>query len=603
MPKNILQARRTLTSAMTKTTLAAKPKTSTFTQYLDPDERVPDVETARNPETATPLLHTARLLKSGAFTYCEPEKRKGYRFLAASPNALKDLGLSVDEPLNPEFQQLVSGQKLAENPYPYSQAYAGWQFGVFAGQLGDGRVVNLFEIEGKDQRYEVQLKGSGKTPFSRFADGKAVLRSSIREFLISESLNAIGIPTTRALSLSYLPKTFAQRSRAETCAVVCRFAPSWIRIGTFDLYHWRGDRKGMFNLANYVIEEVFHGENQLVQESKYRESFSSIGEFTKYDKMYLEIVKRNAQTVAKWKAYGFLNGVLNTDNTSILGLSIDFGPFAFMDKFDPNYTSNHDDVSLMYSYLNMSSAIWWNLTRLGEDVAELIGAGDEIVKHPVFQEKGIKKEWEDKIIKRATDVIELAGKEYQDTFMDTFIQAFGKRVGLCDCTKEDYDDLIAPMLEMLEKSKLDFNNFFLQLQVAKLESTDLNYLAQSFIPESYDENEINYIPKDEAVEKIEQWLQKFRSALVAKRVSDEERLSVASQVNPKFIPRGWILEEVVEQAEDSRCEDISLLEKAIKMSTNPFDESMWGDELKDVEKKWTQSADSEKSMLQCSCSS
>ena len=305
--------------------------------------------------------------------------------------------------------------------------------------------MNLFEVpknvpdKNNRHKYELQLKGAGMTPYSRFADGKAVIRSSIREYIISEHLNAVGIPTTRALSLSYLPETFAQRHRAEKCAIVSRFAELWVRLGTFDLYRWRSDRDGIKELSDYVINELFtiDGEkfgflNKVLSERNdfFDSSKETIGELTDYDKMYLETIVRNASTTAIWQSYGFLNGVLNTDNTSVLGLSIDFGPFSIMDKYDPNFTPNSEDHELRYSYRNTPTAIWWNLTRMGENLAELIGAGSEILNDQFFKENGIKKEWEDRIITRATKLIEAGGELYQYAFTKKYVETIFNRLGL-----------------------------------------------------------------------------------------------------------------------------------------------------------------------------
>lgn len=254
-------------------TFARLPKRSSLPKALDPDNAIKTEDTAA--ENEKNVIRQPRILHEGAFSWSIPEERKEYKFITASKPALHDLGLPDNEEQDPEFRKIVSGEfyhdlsfRKTDFPFPYAQAYAGWQFGQFAGQLGDGRVHNLFEIpKPKDNKlpstkfnrkeYEVQLKGSGKTPYSRFADGKAVIRSSIREYIISEHLNQIGIPTTRALSLTYLPQTLAQRYAAERCAIVSRFAESWIRLGTFDLYRWRFDMFGLRKLADYVIEELF----------------------------------------------------------------------------------------------------------------------------------------------------------------------------------------------------------------------------------------------------------------------------------------------------------------------------------------------------------
>jgi serine/tyrosine/threonine adenylyltransferase len=265
------------------------------------------------------------MVKSALYTFVRPDPSEpNPELLAVSPLALRTLGLAPSEASTSTFLALVSGNPsgFESEVYPWAQCYGGWQFGQWAGQLGDGRAISLFEATNPDtgERFELQLKGAGQTPYSRFADGRAVLRSSIREFVASEYLHAIGIPTTRALSLTLLPSNRAIRERVEPCAIVCRFAQSWVRFGTFDLLRWRGDRKNLRVLADYVRTEVL----KLGEEIK-------DGSGNRYEETYREIARRNARTVAKWQAYGFMNGVLNTDNTSVLGLSLDFGPFSFMD--------------------------------------------------------------------------------------------------------------------------------------------------------------------------------------------------------------------------------------------------------------------------------
>ncbi|RCK63588.1 hypothetical protein Cantr_10015 [Candida viswanathii] len=607
------------------------PKTSTFTKVITPDKRVPDVDTAlANKDNIT---NTPRNLVGGGFTWVLPTVRDEYEFLTANPRALKDLGLSEDEAQDPVFQLIVSGEFyqdkttfLKENfPMPYAQAYAGWQFGQFAGQLGDGRVVNLFEIpkafpdvENRDV-YEIQLKGAGKTPFSRFADGKAVFRSSIREYIISEHLNAIGIPTTRALSLTYLPSTIAQRHGAERCAIVARFAESWVRLGSFDLYRWRGDRQGVKELADYVINELFTINGIKFQNFEkiakpkpelFNDSGVKLEDLTDYDKMYYETIIRNAETTAICQGYGFLNGVLNTDNTSILGLTIDFGPFSIMDKYDPNYTPNSEDHEARYGYRNVPTAIWWNLTRLGEDLAELIGAGNQLLSNPEFAE-AVKEEWEDAIIKRATKIIETGGEIYQYAYTKKYVETFFNRLGLSheliDPQNPDLQvsNIIQPMLDVLFKIQTDFNLFFLQLQGIDFDAASPNYveIAEKEFLANFDFNTFRH-HKEDIVKSISEWLITYHD-LLEKTKQYKETTPNSADYNPKFLPRNWILDQVINQAQESRGAETSYLEKLQKMSSNPFDPAKWGDDLKELEQSWLLQGNKgdEYAMLQCGCSS
>lgn len=596
--------------------LSQIPKKSTFTSRLKPDQVIKTPEIALKNERN--IIHTPRILESGAFSYTLPEERKQYKYLTSSPQALKDLGLDPDQVNDPSYQKIVSGEAYKDEdflktvPFPYSQAYAGWQFGSFAGQLGDGRVTNLFEVpkHKNDQSrnrnvYEVQLKGSGLTPFSRFADGKAVIRSSIREYIISEHLNSIGISTTRALALTFLPETRAKRYMYEKCGVVARFAELWVRLGSFDLYRMRGNIDGIKELSDYCIEELFtlaNGDKFPIFNEIMASNNSFLKDFdddplTDYDKLFFEIVIRNAQSTAKWQTYGFLNGVLNTDNTSVLGLSMDYGPFSIMDKFQPNYTPNSEDLESRYGYRNTPTAIWWNLTRLGEDMAQLFG--DNI---PVSDPH-----WEDNVIKRATKVIEAASNIYTYSFTKKYVECFYNRLGLSIdlINKVEPDEqnqlLIAPLLKVLEKIGCDFNRFFVKLQEAEFDADnmDFNKIAELLIVE---ENML--YSKEEMIEMLSEWLEVFQKEL-KKSENLGYRRDTAKQYNPLFLPRNWILDEVIDSVESSNTDDLTYLKKLEKMAFNPYDSSKWGDELKDVESKWLQQGEiGEKySMLQCSCSS
>lgn len=607
------------------------PKLSSFTSAISADSLINTKEIAR--DNVNNIIRTPRVLKDGGFSWSIPEQRKEYQYFTSSPRALADLGLPLNETENDEYRSIVSGRFYEETdfeeagfPFPYAQAYAGWQFGQFAGQLGDGRVHNLFEVpKATDEsrrlpnrhKYELQLKGSGKTPYSRFADGKAVLRSSIREYIISEHLNSIGIPTTRALSLTYLPKTYAVRHAAEKCAIVSRFAELWIRCGSFDLYRWRFDIKGAHKLASYIIEELFTMEDgvkfpyltdlQKDCQELFDKAHPSLGDLTDFDKMYLEIIIRTASTGALWQCYGFLNGVLNTDNTSILGLSMDFGPFSIMDQFNPKYSPNSEDHQLRYSYENTPTALWWNMTRLGEDLAHLIGAGTEYIDKPELLNGAFGEDWEERIVKRATAVIEFGGELYKYAFTKKYIETFFARLGypVRMSSIEDPDQhnnaLIVPMLEMFEKTRCDFNRFFIELHNADVYSStfDEYAFADSILLKEVDEHD-NY-DREELREVVVEWLNLFKS------YSWEEPLdkALSAKSNPLFLPRGWILEEVVEFTQESQGDDLLYLHKLEKMAFNPFEPAKWGNELKDLEKKWMLQGDrsDDYTMLRCSCSS
>lgn len=316
------------------------PKTWRFTSALPADPTFPTpADSHRLPRDE----FNPRQVPGALYTWVRPARQKNPELLAVSPAALADLGISPAEVGTDDFLGLVSGNKifgwdedtLQGDGYPWAQCYGGFQFGQWAGQLGDGRAISLFEATSPNSgvRYELQLKGAGRTPYSRFADGKAVLRSSIREWLVSESLNALGVPTTRALALTSLPYNKAVRDGFEPCAIVLRFAQSWLRLGSFDILRARGDRDLIRKLATYVAEDVFGGWDKLpgrlgnpdepgedVTQPTRGVAAETIegpddAAENRFTRMYREVARRNAITVAHWQAYGFMNGVLVSTRT------------------------------------------------------------------------------------------------------------------------------------------------------------------------------------------------------------------------------------------------------------------------------------------------
>lgn len=602
-------------------TLANAPKTSLFTEFLPPDNLLPSPEISKNaPEE---LLRRARILQEGLFSYVAPEPREEYKFLMHSPSALHDLGLHPDEAQNEHFQSIMSGQTHLEKPYPYAQAYAGFQFGTWAGQLGDGRVINLFDIKNPQsgKRYEIQIKGGGLTPFSRFADGKAVLRSSIREFLGSEAAHALGIPTSRALAITALPKTVARRERLETCAVVTRMAESWVRFGTFDLVRRQNRGKDVRLLADYVIDKVYGGEDQLVEPHEplvgKREEGQTEEEFaakekeneatsqSRYVRLYREIVRRNAYLLGRCQVYGLLNGVLNTDNTSVLGLSIDYGPFAFMDTFDPSYTPNHDDGHLRYSYRSMPETMWWNLVKLGEDLGLLLGAGSH-VDDPKFQdEEGyLNEEYAESVQEQAIAVLRLAEEEYKRVYQATLDDGFRKRLGLVTQKDTDHRDLIKPLLDIFSDGSLDLNQTFRGLgDIAlfaeeKLDDGALTNEVKDFYPTKASSMAMSMADDNRRL--LVKWLHTYHARLQEEgNTDDAARKARMDAVNPKFVLKNWILQEVIERVERDR--DYKILEDVLHMSLNPFQEE-WGRNIVD-EMRFTGEVPASFRDAVCSCSS
>jgi uncharacterized protein YdiU (UPF0061 family) len=601
------------------------PKTWKFTSSLPPDSQYPTPKASH--ETPRDEFEP-RQVPGALFTWIRPEEAKEPELLAVSPTALRDLGIRARDEKTEEFLQTVAGNKLhgwdeekLEGGYPWAQRYGGWQFGSWAGQLGDGRAISLFETRNPETgiQYELQLKGAGITPYSRFADGKAVLRSSIREFIVSEALNALNIPTTRALSLTLLPHSKVRRETIEPGAIVARFAQSWLRIGNFDILRARGERDLIRKLSTYIAEDVFPGWESLPGRLPDSEKSSAIdpvrnipsttiegpdgAEENRFTRLYREIVRRNARMVANWQAYAFTNGVLNTDNTSIFGLSIDFGPFAFLDNFDPNYTPNHDDYSLRYSYRNQPTIIWWNLVRLGESLGELMGIGPDVDTEE-FIEKGIREEDADKLVARAEGIIDRTGEEYKAVFLDEYKRLMTARLGLKTFREEDFESLFSELLDSMEALELDFNQFFRKLSSLNLSAlgSDAERKAAAGVFFHHEGVSATAVSEDEARARLAAWLDKWRQRVVedwGDAAPDAERHAAMKRVNPKFVPKSWVLDELIRRVEKGGEREI--LDRVLHMALHPFEDE-WGWDRAE-EERFCGDVPRQDRAMQCSCSS
>lgn len=633
-------------------TLKNLPKSWHFTSSLPPDPVFPTPADSHK----TPRDEIApRQVRGGLFTWVRPETQTDPELLAVSPAALRDLNIAPAEAATDAFRQFAAGNTLYEwdeatltgEGYPWAQLYGGFQFGQWAGQLGDGRAISLFETPGRaEARYEVQLKGAGRTPYSRFADGKAVLRSSIREAVVSEALHALGIPSTRALALSLLPRNRVVRENGfEPGAVVVRFAQSWVRLGNFDILRARGDRALIRTLATYVAEDVLGGWDRLPGRLSDPANPAEAPDLelpprgvvgrddvqgppeaaeNRFSRLYREVVRRNATTVAKWQAYGFMNGVLNTDNTSIYGLSIDFGPFAFMDNFDPAYTPNHDDHMLRYSYRNQPTIIWWNLVRFGEAIGELLGAA-HTVDSDKFINEGVSEGPEaEELVARAEKLITQAGEEYKAVFLAEYKRLMTARLGLRRFQESDFKDLFSELLDTMESLELDFNHFFRRLSSLKVAdlATEESRTEKASLFFHKEGISASGVSEDEARKRTAQWLDSWRARILedwgaegpdgARTVDaakEEERIASMKRVNPSFVPRSFILDEVIRRVEKEGERDV--LRRVLHMALNPFEDEWHGREFdgaayegdREEEVRWTGDVPKFERAMQCSCSS
>jgi uncharacterized protein YdiU (UPF0061 family) len=305
-----------------------------------------------------------------------------------------------------------------------------------------------------------------------------------------------------------------------------------------------------------------------------------------------------------WQAYGFMNGVLNTDNTSIFGLSMDYGPFAFMDNFDPSYTPNHDDHMLRYSYRAQPSIIWWNLVRLGEAVGELVGAGDR-VDDETFVTKGVDEDFAPVLIKRAETIIDQIGEEYKAVFLSEYRDLMTLRLGLKTQKDSDFDTLFSELLDTMEALELDFNHFFRRLSTVTLDDVSTKEKRESTATRFFHHDGVTGLNESDesGKEKIGKWLDSWRARIEedwgAESSADEDRCKAMKAVNPNFVPRGWLLDEIIDRVQNKGDRDI--LQGVMEMSLNPFqDEWKWNEE---IEKKYSGDVPRLRRAIQCSCSS
>ncbi|XBI37218.1 hypothetical protein VPH35_122589 [Triticum aestivum] len=471
------------------------------------------------------------------------------KLVAWSESVADLLDLDHKEFERPDFPRFFSGETPLVGSVPYAQCYGGHQFGSWAGQLGDGRAITLGEVlNSRGERWELQLKGAGKTPYSRFADGLAVLRSSVREFLCSEAMHGLGIPTTRALCLVETGKSVVRdmfydgNAKEEPGAIVCRVAPSFLRFGSYQLHATRGkeDLEIVRRLADYTIRHHYpHLEN--IKKSEGLSFEAAIGDSpaidltsNKYAAWAVEVAERTAYLIARWQGVGFTHGVLNTDNMSVLGLTIDYGPFGFLDAFDPSFTPNTTDLpGKRYCFANQPDVGLWN-------IAQFTG--------PLSAAYLISKDEANYVMER-----------YGTKFMDEYQSIMTKKLGLSKYNKQ----LISKLLNNLAVDKVDYTNFFRLLS---------NVKADRDIPETELLVPIKAALLDIGKERKEAWIswvQTYIEELVASGVSDEERKATMNRVNPKYVLRNYLCQTAIDAADLGDYEEVRRL---LKVMEHPYDE-------------------------------
>ncbi len=488
-------------------------------------------------------------LPEAFYTRLKPQPLPAPYVVGVSPEVADLLGLPANLLANQAFAEIFAGNRQMPGAEPLAAVYSGHQFGVWAGQLGDGRAHLLGGLRNDRGHWEIQLKGAGKTPYSRGADGRAVLRSSIREFLCSEAMAGLGVPTTRALCIIGADQPI-RREEIETAAVVTRVAPGFVRFGSFEHWSSRDKHLELQQLADYVID-TFRPEC--------RDAANP------YDALLRDVSRRTGELMAHWMAVGFMHGVMNTDNMSILGLTLDYGPFGFMEAFDAGHICNHSDHQGRYTYRNQPHIGQWNLYRLADAFLPLI--------------------------KRPQQARAAIDETYGDAFAGTFERLMLAKLGLPSALPDD-EDFIGETFGFLQQHRPDFTLFFRTL--SKLPAIPQGEIMRGAVdPEKQAKTDapLRDLFIDRAACDI--WLANWRSRLAQTPWDDAERQRAMLATNPKYVLRNWLAEKAIRHAKDK---DFSEVERLRACLSKPFDEQPEFEEYAALPPDWARG-------LEVSCSS
>lgn len=467
-----------------------------------------------------------RQVENACFSYVIPMKTSNPSIIHVAKEMLDEL--AIEDETSVDFLNIVTGNATLPNFKSYAMCYGGNQFGNWAGQLGDGRAINIAEVEVYSKQWVLQLKGAGQTPYSRGADGLAVLRSSIREYLCSEAMFHLGVPTTRALSLSLTGDNVVRdilyngNPANEKGAIVCRVAPSFIRFGNFEIFTAQGDHKTLKELVDYTI----------------RHFYSHLGKPSKetYLAFFRGVVRATKRMILDWQRVGFVHGVMNTDNLSILGLTIDYGPYGWLEDYNPDWTPNTtDSENRRYRYGNQPSIGLWNLTQLANAI------------YPLIEEAA---------------PLEVILKEYQVGFQSEYLAMMLSKIGVFTI-KEGDKNLISDLQILLTKSEVDMTLFFRNLSQFDIENS-----SEFFVQITKD----SYLSNEEISSKEEEWerwLNNYAERLAIEELSVQDRIQKMNTINPKYVLRNYMAQLAIDAADKG---DYTLIDELYNLLKNPYDE-------------------------------
>lgn len=483
------------------------------------------IELPADPDETNEIRQVSKAL----FSYVNPTRPSEPKLIHASKEVAELVGISANEIQSEEFVTIFSGKEILPQTRPYAMCYAGHQFGNWAGQLGDGRAINLTEVENNNQFYTLQLKGAGKTPYSRTADGLAVLRSSIREYLCAEAMHYLGVPTTRSLSLilsgdQVLRDVLYNGNPAyEKGAIVCRVAPSFIRFGSFEMLAARNELKNLKQFVEYNIKHYFP---EITGEPK-----------EQYIQFFKTVADKTREMILHWQRVGFVHGVMNTDNMSVHGITIDYGPYGWLENYDPNWTPNTtDSQNRRYRFGNQPQVAQWNLFQLANSLYPLINEAEPL----------------EKIL---------------ESFITNFNSDYKKmilgKLGIFTPAEND-EEFIAYLESNLQLSETDMTIFYRNLN--KIRKGDSSEKALQAIEDAfYKPEEIKNTIKDNWL----LWFTDYLERLNLEDTSDEERIKLQNSVNPKYVLRNYMAQLAIDDADK---EDYSLISELYELLKKPYDE-------------------------------
>jgi uncharacterized protein YdiU (UPF0061 family) len=494
-----------------------------------------------------------RQVHGACYSRVEPTKVVAPRLIAWSPESATLLDLTAADVQSPDFAEIFGGNRTLPGMQPYAAVYGGHQFGQWAGQLGDGRAITLGEIVNRrGERWELQLKGAGPTPYSRTADGRAVLRSSIREFLCSEAMHHLGVPTTRALCLVGTGEEVIRdmfydgRPRAEQGAIVCRVAPSFIRFGNFEIFTSREDVATLERLVDFTIRRDFPEIEGDAVERRTR--------------WFHTVCERTATMIAHWLRVGFVHGVMNTDNMSILGLTIDYGPYGWLEDFDPGWTPNTTDAAgRRYRFGQQAQIGHWNLAQLANALA------------PVFA---------------STEPLENGLDRYAAAFEAEQQRMTAAKFGF-DAWRERDVEIGSDFYLLMREAEVDMTLAFRLLADVDLERPDPDVLAPAF----YDDAR-----RAATRSQFAAWLERYAQRVRSDRTPVTERRARMNAVNPRYVLRNYLAQEAIDLAEEG---DFSRIDELLDVMRRPYDDQPGRERFAAKRPDWARSR-AGCSMLSCS---